>query len=112
LERIKVLDLTHLLAGPYCTMMLGDMGAHVVKVEPLQGDQLRRLRTVFIAGESAYLLSVNRNKKRTALDLASEERREIALRLLERSDILVQNFRPGEPSSPGSPSGGTHGGDP
>lgn len=95
LRGINVLDFTHLLAGPYCTMALGDMGAEVVKVEPLQGDQLRRLGTVFLEGESAYFLSVNRNKKGIALDLASEQGREIALRLLERSDILVENFRPG-----------------
>jgi len=95
LRGIKVLDFTHLLAGPYCTMMMGDMRAEVVKVEALQGDQLRRLGTAFIQGESAYFLSVNRNKKSIAIDLASEEGREIALRLLERSDILIENFRPG-----------------
>ncbi|MBT7913820.1 CoA transferase [Candidatus Bathyarchaeota archaeon] len=95
LRGIKVLDFTHLLAGPYCTMVLGDMGAEVVKVEPLKGDQLRGLGTVFLEEESACFLSVNRNKKSIALDLASEQGREIALKMLESSDILVENFRPG-----------------
>ena len=95
LEGIRVLDFTHALAGPYCTLLLGDLGADVVKVEPPEGDQSRRWGPPFVNGESSYFLSVNRNKRSVVLDLKSDAGREGALRLAVASDVLVENFRPG-----------------
>jgi crotonobetainyl-CoA:carnitine CoA-transferase CaiB-like acyl-CoA transferase len=95
LEGTRVLDLTHALAGPYCTLLLGDLGADVVKVEPPDGDQARRWGPPFLDGESAYFMSVNRNKRSVVLDLKSEAGRELAGRLTLVSDVVVENFRPG-----------------
>lgn len=96
LAGIRVLDLTRVLTGPYCTMMLADMGADVVKVEhPVGGDDTRAWGPPFQEGEATYFLSVNRNKRSVALDLKSEEGQQAALRLARRSDVLVENFRPG-----------------
>ena len=96
LEGVKVLDLTQLMAGPYCTMMLADMGADVVKVEkPNGGDDTRRMGPPFIEGESAAFLGINRNKRSIVIDLRSDSGRELAQRMARGSDILVQNFRPG-----------------
>ena len=96
LEGVKVLDLTQLMAGPYCTMMLADMGADVVKVEkPNGGDDTRRMGPPFIEGESAAFLGINRNKRSIVIDLRSDSGRELAQRMARESDILVQNFRPG-----------------
>jgi crotonobetainyl-CoA:carnitine CoA-transferase CaiB-like acyl-CoA transferase len=95
LEGIRVLDLTHALAGPYCTLLLGDLGADVVKVEPPEGDQSRRWGPPFVNGESSYFMSVNRNKRSVVLDLKSSEGRDAALRLALASDVVVENFRPG-----------------
>ena len=96
LEGVKVLDLTQLMAGPYCTMMLADMGADVVKVEkPNGGDDTRRMGPPFIEGESAAFLGINRNKRSIVIDLRSDAGRELAQRKARQSDILVQNFRPG-----------------
>ena len=96
LEGVKVLDLTQLMAGPYCTMMLADMGADVVKVEkPNGGDDTRRMGPPFIEGESAAFLGINRNKRSIVIDLRSDAGRELAQRMALKSDILVQNFRPG-----------------
>jgi crotonobetainyl-CoA:carnitine CoA-transferase CaiB-like acyl-CoA transferase len=95
LEGIRVLDFTHALAGPYCTMLLGDLGADVVKVEAPDGDQARRWGPPFVQGESAYFMSVNRNKRSVVLDLKSEAGREAAGRLALASDVVVENFRPG-----------------
>src|ERR1700737_2423742 len=86
LEGIRVLDFTHALAGPYCTMLLGDLGADVVKVEAPDGDQARRWGPPFVQGESAYFLSVNRNKRSVVLDLKSEAGRDAAGRLALASD--------------------------
>ena len=95
LTGIKILDLTRLLPGPFCTMLLGDLGAEVVKVEdPRTGDPCR-LVPPFLKSESAVFLSLNRNKKSLALDLKSEAGREIMVRLARRSDVLVEQFRPG-----------------
>jgi crotonobetainyl-CoA:carnitine CoA-transferase CaiB-like acyl-CoA transferase len=97
LEKLKVLDLTRVLAGPLCTMILGDMGAHVIKVErPEGGDETRGWGPPFDEnGQSAYFLSVNRNKKSVAADLQSAEGRELVLRLLREADVVVDNFRVG-----------------
>ena len=96
LEGVKVLDLTQIMAGPYCTMMLADMGADVVKVEkPNGGDDTRRMGPPFIEGESAAFLGINRNKRSIVIDLRSDAGRELAPRMARGSDILVQNFRPG-----------------
>ncbi len=96
LEGIKVLDLSRALAGPYCTMMLADMGAEVIKVEmPGRGDDSRSWGPPFLNGESAYFMSVNRNKKSITLNLKHEKAIEIVHTLIKQSDILLENFRPG-----------------
>jgi crotonobetainyl-CoA:carnitine CoA-transferase CaiB-like acyl-CoA transferase len=97
LEGIKVLDLTRVLAGPLCTMLLGDLGADVLKVErPDSGDDTRGWGPPFDAsGRSAYYLSVNRNKLGIAADLDSPEDRQLVQRLMAGADIVVENFRPG-----------------
>ncbi len=96
LDNIRVLDLSRVLAGPYCAMMLGDLGAEVIKVErPGAGDDTRQWGPPFAAGESAYYLCCNRNKKGITLNLKSAEGRNLALRLAERSDVLIENFLPG-----------------
>jgi crotonobetainyl-CoA:carnitine CoA-transferase CaiB-like acyl-CoA transferase len=96
LEGIKVLDLSRALAGPYCTMMLADMGAEVIKVEmPGRGDDSRSWGPPFVEGESAYFISINRNKKSINLNMKSEKSMEIIHKLIKRSDVLVENFRPG-----------------
>jgi crotonobetainyl-CoA:carnitine CoA-transferase CaiB-like acyl-CoA transferase len=96
LNGIRVLDLTRVLAGPYCTMFLGDLGAEVVKVEqPGVGDDTRGWGPPFAGGESAYFLCVNRNKKSIAIDLKSAEGVEILRRLAAAADVVIENFRPG-----------------
>ncbi len=96
LENVRVLDLSRILAGPYCTMLLGDLGADVIKVErPGAGDDTRQWGPPFAAGESAYYLCCNRNKRGVTLNLKSPEGRELAAKLAEQSDVLVENFLPG-----------------
>jgi crotonobetainyl-CoA:carnitine CoA-transferase CaiB-like acyl-CoA transferase len=96
LEGVRVLDLSRALAGPYCTMMLGDMGAEIIKVEmPKVGDEARHYGPPFQEGESSYFLSVNRNKRSMTLNLKSDRGKEILRELVKRSDVLVENFRPG-----------------
>jgi crotonobetainyl-CoA:carnitine CoA-transferase CaiB-like acyl-CoA transferase len=96
LDGITVLDLTRVLSGPYCTMMLADMGARVIKVEqPGKGDDTRAWGPPFLEGESAYFLSVNRNKESITLDFKQPAGREVLERLLDKADVLVENFRPG-----------------
>jgi crotonobetainyl-CoA:carnitine CoA-transferase CaiB-like acyl-CoA transferase len=96
LAGIRVLDLTRVLAGPYCTMFLGDLGAEVVKVEqPGVGDDTRGWGPPFVGGESAYFLCTNRNKKSITVDLKSAEGVSLIRRLAERADVLIENFRPG-----------------
>jgi crotonobetainyl-CoA:carnitine CoA-transferase CaiB-like acyl-CoA transferase len=96
LAGIRVVDLTHALAGPFCTMLLGDLGADVIKVEaPGEGDHARRWGPPFVNGESTYFLSVNRNKRSVALDLKGEAGLRAVTELALRSDVLVENFRPG-----------------
>ncbi len=96
LAGVRVLDLTRVVSGPFCTMQLGDLGADVVKVEePGQGDESRSYGPPFQGGESAYFLSVNRNKRGIALDLKSADGLATALALAARADVVVENFRPG-----------------
>jgi len=95
LSGVLVIDLTRVLAGPYCTMVLADLGARVIKVEaPGRGDDARTIGP-FIGDQSAYFMSLNRGKESIALDLKSAEDRDIFERLLARADVLVENFRPG-----------------
>ena len=96
LEGIRVLDLTRMLAGPYATMLLADMGAEVVKVEEPAGDPIRRMGPPFEAdGRSAYFMAVNRNKRSVVLDLRTDRDRERFLRLVATADAVVDNFRAG-----------------
>jgi crotonobetainyl-CoA:carnitine CoA-transferase CaiB-like acyl-CoA transferase len=96
LEGITVLDLTRVLSGPYCTMLLGDMGARVIKLEqPGTGDDTRGWGPPFLQGESAYFLSINRNKESVTLDFKHPEGRALLDQLIAKSDVLVENFRPG-----------------
>lgn len=96
LEGIKVLDLSRTLAGPFCTMLLGDMGADVIKVEqPGMGDESRRFTPPTWNGESCYYLTSNRNKRSITVDLKSAEGREIIYKLAKDADILVENYRTG-----------------
>jgi crotonobetainyl-CoA:carnitine CoA-transferase CaiB-like acyl-CoA transferase len=95
LKGVRVLDLTRVLAGPYCAMLLGDMGAEVIKVEePGKGDDTRGWPP-FAGGESTYFMSVNRNKKSITLNLKAPEGREILKKLAKRSDVVLENFRTG-----------------
>lgn len=93
LSGLLVADFSRILAGPLCTMMLGDAGARVIKVEDPRGDETRRWGPPFLGGESAYFLSVNRNKESIVLDLKSDRGRDGARRLIARADIVVENFR-------------------
>src|SRR5688572_32008339 len=96
LSGLTVIDLTRVLSGPYCTMMLADMGARVIKIErPGSGDDTRAWGPPFIAGESAYYLSINRNKRSITVDLGQETGREIIYALARDCDVVVENFRPG-----------------
>ena len=96
LAGLTVLDLTRVLSGPYCTMMLADMGARVIKVErPGGGDDTRAWGPPFQSGESAYFLSVNRNKESVTLDLKHPDGRRVLDALIDRADVLAENFRPG-----------------
>ena len=96
LSGVRVADLSRVLAGPYCTMLLADLGADVVKVErPQGGDETRGWGPPFAGGEAAYYLSVNRSKRSCALDLGSEEGRAIALDLCARADVVIENFKTG-----------------
>ena len=96
LDGLTVLDLSRVLSGPYCTMMLADMGARVIKVErPGKGDDTRGWGPPFQNGESAYFLSINRNKESVTLDLKHPEGRRVLDALIARADVLVENFRPG-----------------
>ena len=95
LQGVRVLDLSRVLAGPYCTMVLGDLGADVIKVEPPEGDETRGWGPPFAEGESAYYLCVNRNKRGIVINLKTDEGKKILRDLALQSDVLVENFRPG-----------------
>jgi len=94
LEGIRILDFTHMLSGPFGASMLGDLGAEIIKIEPLNGDTVR-MAPPFQGGEGAYFFSVNRNKKAIALDLKKPEALEIVYHLVKDADVVMENFRPG-----------------
>jgi succinate--hydroxymethylglutarate CoA-transferase len=96
LQRLRILDASRVLTGPFCSMILGDLGAEVIKIErPGTGDDTREWGLPFIGSESAYFLSVNRNKKSITLDLDTTEGKRIFYALVAKSDALLENFTPG-----------------
>ncbi|HZQ00908.1 MAG TPA: CaiB/BaiF CoA-transferase family protein [Reyranella sp.] len=95
LEGIVVVDLSRILAGPYCTFLMAEMGARVIKVEPPKGGDDARAYGPFVNGKSTYFASVNRGKESIALDLKNDEHRAIFEKLLAKADVVVENFRPG-----------------
>jgi crotonobetainyl-CoA:carnitine CoA-transferase CaiB-like acyl-CoA transferase len=96
LEDLTILDLSRILAGPYCSMLFSDFGARVIKVEDTRkGDDTRAFGPPFKDGESAYFLSVNRGKESVAIDLKSEDGKDVVRRLIKKADVLLENFRPG-----------------
>src|SRR3990172_9071528 len=95
LTGVRVLDLSRVLAGPFCSMILADLGAEAIKIEEIgAGDQTRTIPP-FINGESHYFLAINRNKRSVALAARTPERRELVLELATRCDVVLENFRPG-----------------
>jgi crotonobetainyl-CoA:carnitine CoA-transferase CaiB-like acyl-CoA transferase len=96
LDGIRVLDASRVLTGPFCSMILADLGAEVIKIEiPTVGDDTRQWGPPFIGGESAYFLSINRNKKSLTLNLATEMGKQVFYELAAKCDVLLENFRPG-----------------
>jgi crotonobetainyl-CoA:carnitine CoA-transferase CaiB-like acyl-CoA transferase len=96
LAGVRILDLSRILSGPFATMIFADLGADVIKLEnPRTGDDTREWAPPYQGDQSAYFLSVNRNKRGIAVDLKTAQGREIALRLVDRADVIVENFRPG-----------------
>jgi CoA:oxalate CoA-transferase len=96
LAEVRILDLTLIMAGPYCTLILGDLGAEVIKIErPGIGESSREMPSHFFEGESAYFIAMNRNKKSMTLDLKSEKGKKIFYDLANKSDVVIDNFRPG-----------------
>ena len=95
LQGCRVVELAHIMAGPVCGLMLADMGAEVIKVEKLTGDDTRRMLPPDVKGESAAFMMMNRNKRGIALDLKQPEGREALLRLLDRADVVIENYRKG-----------------
>lgn len=91
----RVVDLTRVLGGPYCTQILGDHGAEVIKVEPPQGDEVRDWGPPFHEGDASYFIGLNRNKRSVGLDLSKAEGREVLMRMLEGADALIENYKPG-----------------
>ncbi|HOI76998.1 MAG TPA: CaiB/BaiF CoA-transferase family protein [Methanofastidiosum sp.] len=94
LEGVKILDLSHVLAMPYCTMILGDLGAEIIKIEKSDGEDSRKFGP-YKNGESAYFMSVNRNKKSVVLNLKEEKGKEILREFIKICDVVTENFRPG-----------------
>jgi CoA:oxalate CoA-transferase len=95
LSGITVIDLSRILAGPYCTFLMAEMGARVIKVEPPKGGDDARAYGPFVNGKSTYFASINRGKESIALDLKNDEHRAIFEKLLAKADVVVENFRPG-----------------
>ena len=94
LEGIRVLDLTNVMAGPYCTMVLGDLGAEIIKLESLEGDSTRNFEPK-VNDESYCFAVLNRNKKSIAVDMKAPAGKEIVMKMAARCDIVIENFRPG-----------------
>src|SRR5215469_13109854 len=93
LEGVRVLDLTHAVTGPFCTMLLGDLGARIIKIEePGNGDETRQWGPPFVEGESAYFLALNRNKESVVLDFREEGDVAALRQLASQSDVVIQNF--------------------
>ena len=92
---LRVIDLTRVLGGPYCTQILADHGADVIKVEPPAGDEVRDWGPPFHGEDAAYFVGINRNKRSIGLDLASEGGRAVLMKMLEGADVLIENFKPG-----------------
>jgi crotonobetainyl-CoA:carnitine CoA-transferase CaiB-like acyl-CoA transferase len=95
LRGVRILDLTQFLSGPFCTQILADLGADVIKVEPPDGDLTRRLPPHFVGDESAYYLHVNRNKRDVVVDLKNPDGKALVIELMRECDVVVENFRPG-----------------
>ena len=92
---LRVIDLTRVLGGPYCTQILADHGADVIKVEPPAGDEVRDWGPPFHDEDAAYFVGINRNKRSIGLDLASEGGRAVLMKMLPEADVLIENFKPG-----------------
>src|SRR5499427_7925794 len=95
LEGMRVLEITQVMSGPFCGLLLADMGADVIKVEKPQGDDSRRMVPPIINGESAPFMAINRNKRGISIDLKTDQGREVFRQLAARADVLIENFRPG-----------------
>ena len=95
LENLIILDLTRVVAGPYCTMILADLGADVIKIENPKGGDDTRSYAPYKNGSSMYFANINRNKKSITLNLKSDEGKKIFLELVKKADIVVENYRPG-----------------
>ena len=95
LENIRVLDFTRFFAGPYCTMLLGDYGAEVIKIESPEGDEQRMQGPPFVGDQSVGFMAVNRNKKSVSINLKTEKGKELITALIKKSDVIVENFRTG-----------------
>ena len=95
LAGLKVIDLTRVLGGPYCTMILSDHGAEVIKIEPPQGDEVRDWGPPFHDDDASYFIGINRNKRSIGLDIGKPQGRDVLMRLLDGADVLVENFKPG-----------------
>jgi len=95
LEGLKILDMTRFLSGPFCTMLLGDMGAQVIKVEPPEVGDDTRAWAPFIGGQGTYFLSTNRNKKSICVDTRQKQGMDVLKRMIHRCDVFVENFKPG-----------------
>jgi crotonobetainyl-CoA:carnitine CoA-transferase CaiB-like acyl-CoA transferase len=95
LAGVRVLDFSSVVTGPFCTMLMGDLGAEIIKIESAGGDILRHLNVTFKAGVGSWFINLNRNKRSIQLDLKHPEARATLLRMVGRSDVVVQNFRPG-----------------
>jgi crotonobetainyl-CoA:carnitine CoA-transferase CaiB-like acyl-CoA transferase len=95
LDGIRVVDLTRVLGGPYCTQVLGDHGAEILKIEPPQGDEVRDWGPPFHEDDAAYFIGVNRNKRAMGLDLSVPRGRQLLMELLRDADVLIENFKPG-----------------
>jgi formyl-CoA transferase/CoA:oxalate CoA-transferase len=95
LDGLRVLDFSHALAGPYCTLLLSDYGAEILKLESRSGDMGRRWGPPFAGGESSFFLGLNRGKRGISIDLKKPEGLELCLRLIDTMDVLIENFRPG-----------------